>query len=249
MDTTEIRRRLRNIRTRADMIDALVDAGEAHIDAVLPLLQDRNDGVRWSAIKILSEIGDARAVGPLVVLLEQSKNATDAAYALRAITGRDLGDDAREWREWASQQSDRGAAHSLGILADGDLVKAATKGLPVTVSGEKQEYTVKVSLPGARSQEVWIDLSRKDPGGQPIVQLSTPCGDAVESQYESALKLNMSIPYGAVALATLGDRLCFAMVDTYLRATVHPEDISKSIMSLAQQGDSIEAALSNVDTF
>jgi len=64
-----------------------------------------------------------------------------------------------------------------------------------------------------RSQQVWIDVSGKDSHGLPMVQLITPCGDADAARYETALKLNMTISYGALAIASLDGALCFAVVD------------------------------------
>lgn len=249
MSTEEIRRGLRDFKTRAGIITAVVDKGGAMVDDILPLLQDRNEGVRWSTIRILSEIGDDRAIGPLITLLEQSKNVTDAANALRTITGRDFGDAPGEWRRWTMQDASVRNAVVAGVLSDADLITQATQDLPVTVSGEGQEYSVAVSLPEGRSQQVLIDLSGKDASGRPIVQLSTPCGDADERQYEAALKLNMSICHGAIAIASLDDKLCFAMVASYLRENVHPEEIAESIMSLARHGDSVEKSLSGEDRF
>ncbi|MEI8140719.1 MAG: hypothetical protein WCI03_12745 [bacterium] len=47
----------------------------------------------------------------------------------------------------------------------------------------------------------------------------------------------------------LDNNLFFALVHTHLRATVHPEDIAKSIMCLARHGDSLERALSANDIY
>lgn len=46
MTSDEIRRGLRNIRTRSGTIDAVAGAGPAMIEALLPILQDRSEGVR-----------------------------------------------------------------------------------------------------------------------------------------------------------------------------------------------------------
>ncbi len=249
MTTDQIRRGLRNISTRAAMIDAVSTEGEVLVDKILPLLQDRNEGVRWSVIKILSEIGDARAVGALIVLIEQKKNAVAAADTLQSITGEDFGVDAGEWRHWAVENPDIRNIAGGDILSDEDLIAAAIQDLPLTSRGEGKEYCFDVSLPDGRSQQVLVDLASEDPNGRIIVQLSTPCGDADPAQYEDALKLNMSITYGAIAIALLDDTLCFAMVDSYLRATVHPEDVAESIMSLARNGDALEKSLSGEDQF
>jgi hypothetical protein len=248
-DTETIRRGLRNIRTRAATIDAVAEQGAALVGELLPLLQDRHEGVRWSTIRILSEVGDERAVGPLVALLEQGKNATDAANALESITGQELGAEPEPWRRWVMQDPGRRNAAAAGLLSDHDLVAAAARDLPVSVQGEGTAYTVTVSLDEGRTQQVWIDMSRKDPKGDAIVQLCTPCGEVDTSQYEAALKLNMSIPFGAIAIAELDGALCFAVVDTYLRVSVHPEDIAQSIMSLARYGDLVEKSLSDTDRY
>jgi hypothetical protein len=126
---------------------------------------------------------------------------------------------------------------------------AATRDLRARVDVDGQEYSVDVSLPHGRTQRVWVDFARKDPKDRPIVRLSTLCGAANPAQYEDVLKLNMSIPLGAIGLGLLDDKLCFAAVHSHLRATVHPEDIANSIQTLADYADSLEASLADSDQF
>ncbi len=248
MDTQTIRQGLYNIKTRATTMDALIEKGGEAAAAVVPLLQDRDEGIRWAAIRVLSEIGDEGALPALINLLDQARNVSEVIQALQTITGQDLGDKAIAWREWMLQKQAAGGL-SKGLLSDKDLMAAAIKGLPITMSGEGQEYVVSVSLPDRRNQNVRIDFSSKDSDGQAVVQLTTPCGPAVPEQYEAVLKLNMGIPYGAIGLALLDDALCFALVHTHLRATIHPEELAKSIMCLARHGDSLERTLSQADNF
>ncbi len=249
MERDELRRGLRNFETRARMIEAAIDEGEGCIETVLPLLHDRSEAVRWSAIRILTEIGDERAIGPLVGVLERGKNETDTLNALCTISGEDFGTDIKAWRQWLLEDPELRATATDGILSDESLLAAAVEGLPVTVTGSGQEYALNVTLPEDRSQQVWVDFSKTDNDDQAIVQLCTPCGDADTVRYEWALKLNMSIPYGAIAVAELDGKRCFAMVDSYLRATCDPEDLAKSLMSLAEQGDAIEKALAHEDRY
>ncbi len=249
IDRDELRRGLRKFQTRATMIEAAIDEGEGCVEVILPLLHDRNESIRWSAIRILSEIGNERAIGPLVGVIERGKNSTAALNALCTISGENFGTDVKAWRKWMLEDPGLRATATDGVLSDESLLAAAMEDLPVTISGEGEEYAATVSLPEGRSQQVWIDFSKKDDDDQAIVQLCTPCGDAETPRYEWALKLNMAIPYGAVALAELDGKQCFAMVDAYLRATVDPEDIAKSVMSLAEQGDAIEKALAHDDRY
>ncbi|MBM4148967.1 MAG: hypothetical protein FJ224_07975 [Lentisphaerae bacterium] len=248
MNTEEIRRGLRDFRTRAATMNIVMDAGVAAVSDVIPLLNDRSDSVRWSAIKILTGIGDESCCAPLLALMEQGKNAAEAACALREITGRNIGDTAGEWRA-ALSGTDGAEQDGARRLGNAELLSEAVKGLPVSVTGGGDEFAATVSLPDGRSQQVWIDFSRKDTDGRPIVCLSTPCGKADPERYREMLVLNMSISYGAVAVAALDGELCFAVVNTHLRSTVHPEDIAGSIMSLAGHGDSVEKSLGGRDAY
>lgn len=207
-------------------------------------MNDRNDGVRWSAIRILSEIADARAIDPLVALLERGRNTTDVANALRVITGEDLGDDANLWRSW---QASHGSKAHAGDLSNSELMEAATRDLPVSLTPEGSHYVARVALADDRSQTIWVDFSAADQDGDPIVQLSTACGPANRDHYEWALELNMTITFGAIGIARLADESCLALVDSYSRATVDPQDIAKSLMTLARQGDAIEKSLCSED--
>ncbi|OGV60327.1 MAG: hypothetical protein A2498_07090 [Lentisphaerae bacterium RIFOXYC12_FULL_60_16] len=249
MDIEQLRRGLRNPDARSRTIDAALDAGPACIDSLVVLLNDRNESVRWSAIRILSEVGDGRAVGPLINLLESGKNLTEAVRALQNITGQDHGDDAGAWRQWAVSARTPGISIDSHRLGDRDLLTAATRDLPVRISGQGPQYSADVNLPDGRSQQVWVDFSGHDNFGNPVVQLCTPCGKADPARYEWALKLNLSIPCGAIGLAELDGFLCFAVVETHLRSTVHPEDMAKSITTLAEQGDSMEKMLTGQNRY
>lgn len=249
MNTQAIRQGLYNIKSRATTMDALIESGESSCAAVVPLLQDRDEGIRWAAIRILGEIGNEAAVMPLIHLMEQSKNVSDASQALRLISGQDLGDAPAAWRKWATAKNSGKGGSATGALQDRDLLDAAIRDLLVSLSGEGQEYVVSVPLPDRRAQNIRIDFSCQDADGHPMVQLTTPCGPARADQYEDVLKLNLTIPYGAIGLAMLDNTLFFALVQTHLRATVHPEDIAKSIMCLAKQGDALERTLLARDTY
>jgi len=248
MNTETIRQGLRNMRTRAATINAACIEGVDLTDTVLPLLQDRHDGVRWSAIKILSEIADERAVPALLTLLEQKRNTTDVVNALCMITGHELGDSPVEWREWLLQ-SPAARTGGTGMLPDRELVTEATRDMNAVISGDSPHIGVLIALPDGRSQQIWIDFSRTGADNTSLVQLSTPCGTAEPSQFGEALRLNMLIPFGALAIADLDGTEHLVIVDTYRRATIHPEILADAIQSLAQHGDSVEQSLSAEDQF
>jgi len=248
IDVDALRGQLRNFRTRAAAIDEAVAAGPEAVEPAIELLNDRNEATRWSAIKILSEVGDPRALPPLIALIERGKNALDAANALRAITGRDFGEDAAAWRNWAANEktAETSAAPALE-LSDDALVEAATRDVDARVASKGNRHTVEVSLPEGRKQVVYIDFGAKDSEGAPLVRLYTPCARADKDKYEWALKNNMNLSYGAIGLARMEGEPWLAMVDTHLRATIHPEELAKSILTLARKGDVVEKLLAGND--
>jgi HEAT repeat protein len=84
-------------------------------EALLAATRDEDPFVRSRAAAALGDLGDRRAVGRLVALLETSHASAstgeaavvhESAEALRALTGQALGEDPRAWREWQSRQSD-----------------------------------------------------------------------------------------------------------------------------------------------
>ncbi len=233
-DEKAFRRGLLNYRTRSAVIGAAIETPEVFFDAAIKLLNERNDTLRWCAIRILGEIGDERAVEPLQELIAAKRNVVEARDALRAIAG-DNGAGAA--------QNDLGSDDEDDSMTDEELLSAALRDIPAEISGSAPYFAVNVALSDGRSQEVYVDFSRVDPDGRPIVYLCTACGAVDQAKFEWALKLNMIIPYGAIGIAKVEDDDCFAMVNTYLRETANPREIGFSVKTLASEGDSIEKAL------
>lgn len=245
-----LREKLKNFRTRAAAIDEAISLGEEAVEPAIELLHDRNEATRWSAIKILSEIGDQRAAPALIALLERGKSAIEAGNALRVITGQDLGDDADSWRAWAAAEPTADTIIPEQIeLSDDALIRAATHGLNVAIASRGDRHTVEVLLPDKRKQRVCVDFSATDSEGAALVRLYTPCAKASADKYEWALKNNMNLSYGAIGLARIEGEYWFTMVNTHLRATVHPEALAKSILTLARKGDTVERLLSGEDKY
>lgn len=250
IDTDTLRDRLRNFRTRAAAIDEAINAREQAVEPAMELLHDRNESTRWSAIKILSEIGDPRAVPALIALLESGKSALETINALRAITGEDLGDDPDAWREWIATEQPADPAPQQQIeLSDDALIRAATRDLQAAIGSSGDRYTIEITLPDKRKQRVCVDFNASDSDGAALVRLYTPCAKAAPDKYEWALKNNMNLSHGAIGLARMKGELWFTLVNTHLRATVHPEALAKSILTLAHKGDTVERLLTGEDKF
>ena len=250
IDTETLRAQLRNFRTRSAAIREAEAAGPEAFDAAAALLNDANEAVRWSAMQILVKLGDKRAVGPLVGMLERGTSAMEAANALRRLTGQDYGEDAAEWKRWADFESEPDVVGERLKLSDEALLNAAIDGLTAKVGARQGDrFGVHVSLPNGREQWVYVDFSGKDPDGSEIVRMYTLCGKAMPERFEWALKQNMRLPYGAIGLGRHDGERHFVMLNALPRATADAEEIAKSVMALATHGDKIETMLGEDDKF
>ena len=80
--------------------------------AVVPLiaaLKDEDWFVRSSTAEALGKLRDPAAIEPLITALNDTNRSVQekAHGALKEITGKDMGPDATQWREWWNKQPDR----------------------------------------------------------------------------------------------------------------------------------------------
>ncbi len=89
----------------------------AAVPALIEALDDKNQYVRSWAAGALGQIGDSRALQPLIKALEkylkisetdildqESKCVTDIYLALESITGKKFGMDVQKWKEYAKMK-------------------------------------------------------------------------------------------------------------------------------------------------
>ena len=71
--------------------------------------------MRLKALRELGALGDAAAVPALARALEDPDPAVQyrAVGALKAVSGRDLGDDVNAWRSWAADPNGKGTEWSI----------------------------------------------------------------------------------------------------------------------------------------
>jgi len=76
---------------------------------------DSEIDVRLKALRELGALGDAAAVPALARALEDPDPAVQyrAVGALKAVSGRDLGDDVNAWRSWAADPNGKGTEWSI----------------------------------------------------------------------------------------------------------------------------------------
>ena len=242
---------LRNFRTRPQAKRELVEKGDEAIAPLIEAVRTGHGSVRYPAISALGELKAKDAVDDLIEALDDSNLNSAAADALRTITGEDFGHAADPWRKWRVGEGGgaAGTDDSGGDAAsDADLVNKAVYGTDVSADQKGSAYLLRVPL-GDRHQDVTINMKAKDSAGLPLVVAYTRCGPADEKHYEWALRQNVKMSAGAIAVVDIEDHPNFVVVEVMSRSTVTPQILIHSVKRIAQKGDELEAALTKADNY
>ena len=127
------------------------------------------------------------------------------------------------------------------------IIRDISEGTLITYSKIENGFKVNIPLPDNRKQKVFVTTGRRDSDGEEIFQIFTICVKADPSLYEFALRMNMEIDYGALAIHEFYGEDYLVMVDTQLVKSAQPIEIEKSIVALAEIGDDIERILTGED--
>ena len=172
-----------------------------------------NEGARWAILNCLGQLRAREAVPALAAHLERDAFHTVAHDGLARIVGHDLGSMAGPWLKWASAQGVAGAASTPRELPDAELIAQAVEGTRAALSEEAAgRYVVEVPVSAGRSRKVWVLFGQSDHEGSPVVVVFADCGPARADGYEAALRLNLKMAYGAVALRDVGGEPQFVHV-------------------------------------
>lgn len=245
-------KRLASFRTRSEAMDALTWMGEAAVEPLMQALRSRHESVRWAAVKCLGDIGDERAVPCLIELQDAESERSHAMESLQCITGESF-KTVDEWRQWWNRRSGEsepaaeGPAKPGQAVSDGDLVREAVKGLKVEISARKGRFDLDVSLPEGRHQRMMLLMSAKDPDGHGLVVIYSECAPAKPDRFEWALRRNLTMPYGSLAIRDGKSGPKFVMFNTLLRGSLTPLELRKSILTVARKADQVEKALTDED--
>ena len=98
--------------------DALAMIGEPAVEPLIAALEKKDANLRQLAAWALGQIGDTRAVEPLIpVLSSRYHDRAATRKALRAITGKDFGEDVGRWQEWWREFAPHGRPHTDQVNA------------------------------------------------------------------------------------------------------------------------------------
>lgn len=130
-----------------------------------------------------------------------------------------------------------------------ELVRASVKpGERELTELNENEYRMDVSLREGRKQSVHIHrFQRKD--GVDLIQVYTICGKADERSYAWALRANMKLVQGAIALEQKGDDEQFVLTTCFLAEHVTRWEMKAAVKETAYYGDWMESKLSGQDEF
>ncbi|MBM3289292.1 MAG: hypothetical protein FJY92_04000 [Candidatus Hydrogenedentes bacterium] len=135
-----------------------------------------------------------------------------------------------------------------GPLSLEDLAKSVAKEGARTVEPDSEGFLVRVTLKDGRRQDVHLrEFMRAD--GVKLVQVYTVCGKADEKSYAWALRANMKLIQGAVALARQGDDERFVLTTTFVASEVTRPEMKAAVKEAAYYGDWIEQKVTGQDEF
>jgi len=250
---------LADYRTRRRAIDEIIARGKEAVEPLISLLSSQEEGVLWSAIRILGRIGDERAVAPLVETMARGAEEEAAAEALRRITGQDFGTDVGKWRAYLQGKGLTSRAPSSAVevpaaeaeraldLSDEEIIKRICEGTTIGYFFHGDTWNLDVALAGGRHQRVKLLFGAKDPEGSALVVVYTECGPAVRDRWEWALRANLTLRWGSIAIRTVNRRPIFVMVRNLLRRGLNISELKKTVLSLAEKGDLMERMLTLED--
>lgn len=246
----ELIERLKDFRTRSAAKNELLEMGDAATPHLVAALKTRNQNVRWAAVSILGELGASQAIPDLIEALRDGELHSAAAEALRHITGQDLGDDYDAWKRWLGLGSTTAAPAQPEPKThdDSDLIRQSVYATDVSADEQPPGYVLRVPLQD-RHQDVAVNLKAKDAAGVPLVVLYTRCGPADPRRYEWALRQNIRMPAGAIAIADIEGKPNFVVVAVLLRPNTTPRLLIDSVRRIARTADQLEAALTKADTY
>lgn len=240
--------RLRDFRARKAAADGLVAAGREAVGPLMEALRaEAVQGARWAILKCLGELRAPQAVPAIAPFLDQSDYQTVAHEALVAIAGKDLGPLPADWLRWAERralETGQPIEADAGPLDDAGLVKLAlAEGCATCREEEPGRHAVSLPLAGGVTQRVTVVFGATDREGSQIVIVYSDCGEASREHYETALRLNMRMPYGAVALRDIGGKPHFVVFNTILRQALTPIELRKTVFTVGEAANRVAREL------
>ena len=122
------------------------------------------------------------------------------------------------------------------------LAKPGERAVTIVEDG----YAVDLALRSGRRQRVFLGAHTIREGA-PLIRVMTVCGRPVDDTFEWALRANVMMAHGAIALFDVDGEPQLVIVRYYAAAEVKPAEVLTTIKEFAYYGDWIESKLSGKD--
>lgn len=241
----ELIEKLRDFRTRSAARSQLTAMGREAVGPLLEALeQGSQKGARWTILDCLGDLGAEEAIPVIAAYLDDPGYQTVAYDALVKITGRDLGLVPEGWLKWVRKEG-KAVPRAEGELPDKELLELTLEESGAQWSEEAEgRYVIELPVGKRRTRQVTVVFGGEDHEHSPIVIVYANCGEASPEHYETVLRNNLRMPYGAVALRDIGGKPYFVMFNTILREALGPTELRKSIVSVGERAERVERQLS-----
>jgi serine/threonine-protein kinase len=134
-----------------------------------------------------------------------------------------------------------------GLRSLASLLREALADTPIQIHNTGDRYVVQIQLSGGRSQTVFVESCTSEAIAERVVKIYSVCGPANESFYRRALELNAVMPHGSIGIEKIDGQPHFVIGNTYPRTTCDPEEIRRSVLTIAQHADDVERCLTGGD--
>ncbi len=116
------------------------------------------------------------------------------------------------------------------------------------VAPHEDGFVVQVDLKSGRHQAVFIMPHTLRDGGE-LIRVFTKCGAPTDQSLEWALRANMKLSQGALAIDKKDGEKEFVLINCFLASETTPLEIKDAVKRIAFYGDWVETKLSDLDEF
>ena len=237
-------KQLHDFRRRAEACRELTGMGEEAIGPLLEALgNEAQQGARWAILNCLGDLRARDAVPAVAPYLEVPDCQTVAHDTLVKISGRDLGLMPEAWLKGAGKEK-QPLPQAEVELSDLELMEGALQGTDAEWKKHGENgYVVRLPVGAGESRPVYARFGGEDHEGAPIVIVYANCGEAEPDHYETALRKNLNMPYGAIAIRDIRGIPHFVTFNTILRQALSPTELRKTILTVGEQAERVQRDL------
>jgi hypothetical protein len=127
-----------------------------------------------------------------------------------------------------------------------EIAQACSEVPEVTVTMHVQGFVADVKLANGHEHRVFVSRYAAE-NGPPTIRVFSICGRKTPQAIPWALRKNMQLSHGALALTGEGDDEQFALVDYYLASQASPIEVAASVREFGFYGDWIQTQLKKLE--